>query len=79
MKFIKQTLARLDHQHRHDIEYNDLPEEERQLIEFMVPKNELKEWVKKENKGKFAEDEEFDEEKERKAVMKEFKNVLLNF
>ena len=49
------------------------------MIEFMVPKNELKERVKKENKGKFAEDEKFDEEKERKAVMKEFKNVLLNF
>lgn len=78
MKFIKQTLAWLEHSHKHDIEYADLPEDERNLIEFMIPKNELKERHWKENKGKFAEDD-YDEEKERKEMMKQFKNVLLNF
>jgi len=36
---MKRTIARLEHQNKHDIEYGDLKADEKDFINFMLPQN----------------------------------------
>jgi hypothetical protein len=46
-------------------------------MEFMTPRDDLREKAKKDGVGQYGEG--YDEKEEKEQLMKEFKNVLLNF